>query len=211
MNEYLTIEREGKDEFILSRSRFICRAKPVATEEEAVSFIAAIRKEHWDASHNVWAYVIGGSREKFSDDGEPQGTAGFPVLEVIRKEEIRDAAVVVTRYFGGVKLGAGGLVRAYSRGAKLALESGKIIRRIPLISCDVICDYSNAGKIKKEAEDKRYIVNNAAYLDHVVITLLIPRDELDTLHTVVAEITAGKGSVAEGGEEYTDFQKIRGN
>jgi uncharacterized YigZ family protein len=208
---YRTISEKGRDEFVVSRSRFIGWSSPAATEADALAFIESVRKEHWDASHNVWAYVTGGARERYSDAGEPQGTAGLPVLEVIRKEGIRDAAVVVTRYFGGVKLGAGGLVRAYSHGAKLALEAGKIIRRIPFISCEVICDYSNAGKIKKEAEDKRFIVENAAYLDHVAITILVPGEELDTLHTMVAEITAGKGSVTEGGEEYIDFQKIRGN
>jgi uncharacterized YigZ family protein len=115
---YKTLQQEGRDEFTVSHSRFIGHATPVSAENDALAFIEKIRKSHWDATHNVWAYVFGTARERFSDDGEPRGTAGIPVLEVIRKEGLRDLAVVVTRYFGGIKLGAGGLVRAYTNGAK---------------------------------------------------------------------------------------------
>lgn len=120
MNSYRTIYEYGCDEFTEERSRFIGYAKPINSEEEAVEFVDEIKKKHKDATHNVWAYTVGPTMniQRYSDDGEPQGTAGIPALEVIKKEDLRDVVVVITRYFGGIKLGAGGLVRAYTRGAK---------------------------------------------------------------------------------------------
>lgn len=120
---YRTITKEADAEFTERRSRFIGHAMPVSSEEDALAFVAMIKEQHGDATHNVWAYNLKNGRQRYSDDGEPQGTAGPPVLEVLQKERLVDAAVVVTRYFGGVLLGAGGLVRAYSHGAKLALEA----------------------------------------------------------------------------------------
>ncbi|MBQ1830507.1 MAG: YigZ family protein, partial [Ruminococcus sp.] len=126
--DYKTVAREASDEFVEKRSRFIGYVKPVKTEEEAVAFINQKRSEHWDARHNVYAYSLReGNIKRYSDDGEPSGTAGMPVLDVIVKNEIYDVCVVVTRYFGGVLLGTGGLVRAYSQGSKIALESGGIV------------------------------------------------------------------------------------
>ena len=117
MTEYITVKNSGEDEFVEKRSRFIGYCKPVKTQDEAVSFINEIRSKHWDATHNVYAYVLSdGQIMRYSDDGEPQGTAGVPVLDVIKKMGIVDVVVVVTRYFGGIMLGAGGLVRAYSKG-----------------------------------------------------------------------------------------------
>ena len=201
---YQTIRQEGRDEFVVSRSRFICRAKPVSTEEDAASFLEKIRKEHWDASHNVWAYVLDASKERYSDDGEPQGTAGIPVLEVIRKEGLRDVIVVVTRYFGGTKLGAGGLVRAYTQGAKIALEAGGIIRRQLYKSFDVTTDYALAGKLKREFGNRGFILKDIAYLDNVTITVLILPEEVESLRALTSELTAGQGILAEGDGEYLD-------
>jgi len=128
MNEYRTIKYEADDSFVERRSRFIGYAKPVTTNEEAVAFINEIKAKHWDATHNVYAYVLrDGQIRRYSDDGEPQGTAGIPVLDVLLKENLTDLVVVVTRYFGGVLLGAGGLVRAYSHGAKIAVVAAKMI------------------------------------------------------------------------------------
>ena len=201
---YKTIQQEGRGEFTVSRSRFICRSKPVASEEDAVAYIEKTRKEHWDASHNVWAYAIGASRERFSDDGEPQRTAGFPVLDVIRKEGVQDVLVVVTRYYGGIKLGAGGLVRAYTQGAKTALEAGIIIQRQPYLSYDITVDYAMVEKLKREIGNSGYINKNVAYLDKAILTVLIPPEEKEPLHALVAELTAGKSIPAAGGEEYLE-------
>ena len=129
MSDYLTLRKESSDEFIEKRSRFIGYAKPVTTQEEAMDFINAIRAKHWDATHNVYAYVLrDGQSRRYSDDGEPSGTAGVPVLDVLLKENITDCVVVATRYFGGVLLGAGGLVRAYSHTSKIAVEAAGIMK-----------------------------------------------------------------------------------
>ena len=202
---YQTILSEGRDEFTLSRSRFIGWSKPVSSEEEALAFIETIRKSQWDASHNVWAYRIGASRERYSDDGEPQGTAGLPVLSVIRKEGLRDAVVVVTRYFGGVKLGAGGLIRAYTRGAKVALEAGKIILRRPFLSFAIRADYPYLGAIQRGFAAKGYPIKDTAYLEQVVITVLVPPEEKEALLTLAGELTAGSSTVVPGPEVYLEY------
>ena len=126
--DYKTVKIESSDEFTEKRSRFIGYVKPVKTEAEATEFINSIRSKHWDARHNVYAYSLReGNIKRYSDDGEPSGTAGMPVLDVITKNEVYDVCVVVTRYFGGVLLGTGGLVRAYSQGSKIALEAGQVV------------------------------------------------------------------------------------
>lgn len=126
MEEYITIKEQACDEFIERRSRFIGHIRPVTTEEQAIAFITELRTKYWDATHNVYAYILReGSVRRYSDDGEPQGTAGIPVLDVLQKENLTDVAVVVTRYFGGILLGGGGLVRAYSHGAKLAVDAAQ--------------------------------------------------------------------------------------
>ena len=132
MSTYKTLHEFGMDEIIIEKSTFIGYAKPIKTEEEAIEFINEIKKKHKDATHNVWAYTVGKTMniQRYSDDGEPQGTAGIPTLEVIKKEDLRDVVVVVTRYFGGVKLGAGGLVRAYTKGAKIGIDAAKVIEKV---------------------------------------------------------------------------------
>jgi len=201
---YHTIKREGRDELIISRSRFICHSFPVSIEDEATAHLEKIRKEFRDANHNVWAYVIGATKERYSDDGEPQGTAGIPVLNVIRKENLRDVLVVVTRYFGGTKLGAGGLVRAYSQGAKLALDAGEIITRRPYLSYEVTTEYSLSGKLKREFENRGYILKDINYLENVTQKILTPPEEKEPLYALVAELTAGQGTLIAGDEEYLD-------
>ena len=143
MKEYKTVEFEGCDEFIEKKSRFIGYVKPVKTVEEATEFIAKIKSKHWDATHNVSAYVLRENNiQRSSDDGEPSGTAGVPVLDVLLKENLVDVCVVVTRYFGGTLLGAGGLIRAYSHGSKIAVESGNIITMAPCKIMSCLVDYS---------------------------------------------------------------------
>ena len=148
MSDYLTLEKEAFDEFTEKRSRFIGYAKPVSTQQEAADFINKIKSKHWDATHNVYAYVLrNGQQKRYSDDGEPSGTAGVPVLDVLLKENLTDCAVVATRYFGGVLLGAGGLVRAYSHTSKIAVTAARIIK---MSLCSVLlveCDYNFYGRL----------------------------------------------------------------
>ncbi len=148
MDEYRTLRAPASDEFMEKRSRFIGFAQPVATPEEANVWIDGIRTQHRDATHNVFAYLLrSGQLERYSDDGEPQGTAGIPVLDVLRKRGVTNCAVVVTRYFGGVLLGAGGLVRAYSHAASLALDAAGIVTMAHCAIVTVVCDYSFYGKL----------------------------------------------------------------
>ncbi|TCL45421.1 IMPACT family protein [Harryflintia acetispora] len=146
--DYRTIRQEASDEFTERRSRFIGTARPVQHEAEATEWIAGLRQKYWDASHNVYAYILReGNLRRYSDDGEPQGTAGLPVLDVLQKEGLCDLCVVVTRYFGGILLGGGGLVRAYSHSAKLAVDAAGIKTMRPCAVLELDCDYSLYGKI----------------------------------------------------------------
>ncbi|MDR2569633.1 MAG: YigZ family protein [Oscillospiraceae bacterium] len=201
---YYTISQEGRDEFVVNKSRFICHSKPVTSENDAMSFLEKIRKEFSDANHNVWAYVFGDTRERYNDDGEPQGTAGIPTLNVIRRENLRDVIVVVTRYFGGIKLGAGGLVRAYSQGAKLALDAGKIIMRRPYLSFEITTQYSLSEKLKREYENRGYILKEPVYLEHVTQHILVLPEEKKSLLALTAELTSGQAKIIEGDEVYLD-------
>src|SRR5699024_6483666 len=157
-NMYKTLHEFGMDEIIIEKSKFIGYAKPIKTEEEAIEFINEIKKKHKDATHNVWAYTLGKSMniQRYSDDGEPQGTAGIPTLEVIKKEDLRDVVVVVTRYFGGVKLGAGGLVRAYTKGAKVGIDAGKVVSKVLYKDVRIKIDYNQHGKDQNEIMNMNY-------------------------------------------------------
>ena len=149
--DYKTVQNEAQSEFAEKRSRFIGYCKPVSNEQEAVDFINSKRGEHWNATHNVYAYSLReGNIKRYSDDGEPSGTAGMPVLDVITKNEIYDVCIVVTRYFGGVLLGTGGLVRAYSQGAKVALEAGNVVMMQNCLICQTRCSYNQYGKVRSE-------------------------------------------------------------
>lgn len=199
MKPYKTVHEFGTDEVTIEKSVFIGYAKPVTSEEEARAFIDEIKQKHKDATHNVWAYTIGESMniQRYSDDGEPQGTAGIPTLEVIKKEDLRDVAVVVTRYFGGVKLGAGGLVRAYTKGAKIGLDAAKIVERKPFTQIDISCDYTLLGKIQNELSNKEYIVKGIEYTENVVISVYCEQERVDTLKGLIIEITNAKAEVKE--------------
>ncbi|HCP15549.1 MAG TPA: YigZ family protein [Peptococcaceae bacterium] len=208
LQPYKTILAPGQDEYVIQRSRFIGYAQPVQAEEEALAFIEGIRKKHWDAAHNVWAYVIGmdGQIQRCSDDGEPQGTAGKPTLEVIRKEGLVNVAVVVTRYFGGIKLGAGGLVRAYTQGAKIGLAAGGLIQRLPYATYRLQTDYSLIGKFQREFEQRGYLIQDVLYTDKVQFHVLVPMDEKDRFLELVTELTAGQGDFTQGDDTYVNFQ-----
>ncbi|WP_195336534.1 YigZ family protein [Paraclostridium bifermentans] len=201
---YKTLHEFGTDEITIEKSTFIGYAKPIKTEEEAVEFINEIKKKHKDARHNVWAYTVGKSMniQRYSDDGEPQGTAGIPTLEVIKKEDLRDVVVVVTRYFGGIKLGAGGLVRAYTKGAKIGLEAGKIIEKIMYQEVKIKIDYNQLGKVQNEIMNLGYFIKDTIYEDNVEIIVYSRVNEKEAIIEKLNDITSATAQVTLGEEFY---------
>lgn len=208
MNTYKTLHDFGSDEIIIEKSTFIGYAKPIKTEEEAVEFVNEIKKKHKDATHNVWAYTVGKNMniQRYSDDGEPQGTAGIPTLEVIKKEDLRDVVVVVTRYFGGIKLGAGGLVRAYTKGAKVGLESAKIIEKVMYQEVKIKIDYNQLGKIQNEIMNMGYFVKDTIYEDNVEMIVYSRISEVDSLTSRMVDITSATAEIVLGEEFYLSEQ-----
>lgn len=180
---YKMLKQYGEASFVERKSRFISYAMPVTTEEEAIEFLNTIRKKHYDATHNCYAYILGENAEiqRSSDDGEPSGTAGVPILEILRKEGLTNTIVVVTRYFGGILLGAGGLIRAYAEGAKLAVSAAGAIEVKKFSFFAVKIDYSYLGKVQHEAMKKEYIILDTSYTDMVKITFLSPPESKNNL------------------------------
>lgn len=203
MKEYKTVEFESCDEFIEKKSRFIGYVKPVKTVEEATEFIAKIKSKHWDATHNVSAYVLRENNiQRSSDDGEPSGTAGVPVLDVLLKENLVDVCVVVTRYFGGTLLGAGGLIRAYSHGSKIAVESGNIITMAPCKIMSCLVDYSFYDRMNILLTEFNANVENSDFADKINITFSLKADLVEELNSRLIEISNGKYSLKELGEKF---------
>lgn len=201
---YKTVFDYGEDEIIINKSRFIGYAMPINSEKEALEFIEKIKTKHRDATHNVYAYVVGmdSNIQRFSDDGEPSGTAGIPVLEVIKKEDIRNVVVVVTRYFGGIKLGAGGLVRAYTKGAKLALDAAKIVEMVLHKKIKIRIDYTLYGKIENFLLSGQYFVDETIFDDKVNIFVYIENNELGKFKDLIMDMTNGKCEFEILEEEY---------
>ena len=199
MKTYKTLHSFGTDEYIVEKSTFIGYAKPIKSEEEAVEFINEIKKKHKDATHNVWAYTVGETMniQRYSDDGEPQGTAGIPTLEVIKKEDLRDVVVVVTRYFGGIKLGAGGLVRAYTKGAKVCIEAAQIIQKVKYKEISVTIDYNQIGKVQNEIMNMGYKIKDTLYTDKVEIIVYSREEEAESLKSKMIDITSGTAEIGE--------------
>lgn len=193
MEEYKTVELESSDFFIEKRSRFIGYVKPVKTQDDALKFINSIKSKHWDATHNVYAYVLRENNiQRYSDDGEPSGTAGVPVLDVILKEGISDVCVVATRYFGGTLLGAGGLVRAYSHTSKIALEAGNIITMAQCSVLEAVVDYSFYDRMNILLNDFNTNIINSEFSDNVKITFSIKENMQKTLQAKLTDISNGK-------------------
>lgn len=196
MKEYLTIEKEASDFFIEKKSRFIGYAKPVKSQEEAVDFINTIKTKHWDATHNVYAYILRENNiQRYSDDGEPSGTAGVPVLDVMLKEGVTDAVVVATRYFGGTLLGAGGLVRAYSHTSKIALEAAGIITMAQCSICEVNVDYSFYERLNLFLTEYHANILNTDFADNVRITFSVKEVFLEDLKERLTDISNGRYTV----------------
>ncbi len=200
---YVTIKHEASAEFEEKHSLFIGYAKPVKSEEEAAEFIKTIKIKHKDATHNVFGYTMkNGVIARYSDDGEPQGTAGMPVLDVIRKSGVDDACVVVTRYFGGTLLGAGGLVRAYSQAAKIALEAAEIVTYEPYTELCVPCSYSDYQKISAELPKYGAIVDDTEFSDNVMLKIAVRNEIAPQISAKISEISAGKSTPNIIGERF---------
>ena len=195
MEEYLTLSAENNDEFTVKHSRFIGYAKPVQTQEAAVTFINEIKSKHWDAKHNVYAYILrDGQIRRYSDDGEPQGTAGIPVLDVLQKEGLTDCVVVVTRYFGGVLLGGGGLVRAYSHAAKLAVDAAKVIKMSLCVRAECECDYGYYGKLSSLIPECGGIIETSDFTDSVKVIFTMPQNLFGLFSAKLVDSSFGKYS-----------------
>ncbi|KUK08822.1 MAG: hypothetical protein XD49_1133 [Caldanaerobacter subterraneus] len=191
---YKTLLGYGVAEVEIKKSKFIGHASPVASEEEAIKFIEKIRAEHRLATHNVYAYVVGENDEiqRFSDDGEPSGTAGMPVLNVIKKQELKNVVVVVTRYFGGILLGAGGLVRAYTKAAKMGIDAAGIVEKIPAKEIELTFDYNLLGKIQNELLRRDYLIKDISYADKVIITLPVVEEKVSEFKNFITDLTASR-------------------
>lgn len=206
--EYRTPAGVAQDEFVEKRSRFIGYAAPVQTEERALLFIAQIKKQHWDARHNVYAYCLrDGNIRRYSDDGEPQGTAGVPVLEVLQKSGVTDCVIVVTRYFGGILLGGGGLVRAYSHAASLALRAAGIERRVLCAKATLRCDYAQYGRVQPLVLSHGGVIDDTVYDDGVTLSFHIRRNTMKALEKEVVDATAGGVSCEVECEEFYAFEE----
>ncbi len=205
-DEYRTVAHAGVHETEINRSRFLCALAPAATEQEAQEFIAEVRKRHADATHNCWAYVIGAdaSVQKASDDGEPGGTAGVPMLQMLLRRDMRYAVAVVTRYYGGVKLGAGGLIRAYGGAVGEALDTLGTLTRRRFRLATVTVDHQRAGKIQNDLRATGREVRDVRYSEAVTIEIGLPDAEVDTFRSWLADATAGTAAFELGGEAYGD-------
>ncbi|MGW0468595.1 YigZ family protein [Streptomyces sp. NPDC003027] len=204
--QYRTLAREGVHETEINRSRFICALAPVATEQEAQDFVARVRKEHPTATHNCFAYVIGAdaSVQKASDDGEPGGTAGTPMLQMLMRREMRYVAAVVTRYYGGVKLGAGGLIRAYGGVVGEALDALGTLTRQRFRLATVTVDHQRAGRLENDLRATGRGVREVRYGEAVAIEIGLPDAEVEAFREWLAQVTAGAAALELGGEAYGD-------
>lgn len=206
---YKTIQKEAFGEFVERHSKFISYAKPVETEDDAISFINKIKTKHWDAKHNVYAYsLLKGSIMRYSDDGEPHGTAGVPVLDILKKNEVTNIVIVVTRYFGGILLGTGGLVRAYSNAAKLALDSAVVINMVSCFRAQLFCNYSLYGKISSILAELGAKIEESEFLDNVKIIFYIEKKKLNILNDKLNEVSSGEIITKILEEKYTKINLV---
>ena len=205
MDEYLVPTGFGEDEFTEKKSRFIGRVWLVETEEEALEKIQQMKKQHYDATHNCWAYIIKDGAVRFSDDGEPGGTAGMPMLQVLQREGLFNVVCVVTRYFGGILLGAGGLVRAYTKGAKIAVDAaGKSMKRVWTVLY-VPCPYSYYERVKLEVEAHGGIIRSTEFGSEVELEVLLAEDRVQPFVLRLTDMSAATIETLETGKEYRAF------
>lgn len=204
LKQYKTILNPSEAELTEKKSRFIATVRPIKHEEEAKLFLEEMKKKYWDASHNVFAYQLGENNEiqRFSDDGEPQGTAGLPILNVLKGEDIKNTIIIVTRYFGGTLLGTGGLVRCYGKVAKAGLAAAGICERILYCEYCLRVDYSFVGKIQYEIMQKGYVLKNSNFTELAEFVVLVKVDEKESFESLIIEITGAKATMLFYGEKY---------
>ena len=204
MTEYFIPTRESRTEFVEKRSRFIGHVWRVEGEEEARARIEETKKRHYDARHNCWCYIIKDGPVRYSDDGEPQGTAGQPMLNVFQREGVVNVCCVVTRYFGGILLGAGGLVRAYTQSAKDALDGAgiSVVRR--WVAMEVPCTYGQFEQARREVETFGGVVEGVDYGADVVLSALLPEERAEEFAAHILDLSAGTIEVLQAGEQFKD-------
>ena len=196
--DYKTVKGYGEKEIIISKSRFICYVNRAENEAEALEFIEKIKKMHHAATHNCSCYIIGENNQiqKANDDGEPSGTAGVPMLEVLKKQELQDTVVVVTRYFGGIKLGGGGLIRAYGKSTTEGIAAAQVVERKLHHVMKVAIDYTWLGKVENEVRGSQYTLRDIQYADGVELFVFVPKDEEEAFTEWMTELTNGQATIA---------------
>ena len=208
---YKTVEKLGEAVFVDRKSKFIAHTKPVKSEQEALDFLQEMRSQYSDANHNVYAYIIDENNiSRYSDDGEPGGTSGMPVLDTLRKENIVNVITVVTRYFGGTLLGTGGLVRAYSQAASEALKNAGIVTKVLCTGYTVTVDYSLSGKVQYLLAKDGYFAEEAVYAEDVTFSVFVKNAQKDAFLKEISEACAGKAQIIEGKGKYIDIKERKG-
>ncbi|MEE1132276.1 MAG: YigZ family protein [Caryophanon sp.] len=206
---YLTVQGYGESEIILSKSRFLTYVSRAETEEEALAFIDIIKKKHPQATHNCSCYLVGehDNIQKANDDGEPSGTAGVPMLEVLKKQQLKDTVVVVTRYFGGIKLGGGGLIRAYSKATSEGIAAATVVERVMHALMKVSVDYTWLGKVENEVRSSHYPLHTIDYLDIVDVFVYVKKEEIDVFNEWMMELTNGQAKIDIHMEQFLEFPR----
>ncbi len=207
LETYLTVQTHGQAELMIQKSRFIGHIKRTETEEEAQEFIKQIKKEHSQATHNCTAYLIGehDQIQKANDDGEPSGTAGVPMLEVLKKNKLKDTTVVVTRYYGGIKLGAGGLIRAYSKSTSEALKATGIVKRQLMKNISITVEYPLLGKIENELRQKNHMIVEIDYLEHVTFNVVVAIDQVESFTEWIINLTSDNATIEAKKAQYIEM------
>ena len=207
MKKFITIKEDSYDEFVEKKSTFITHLVRVTNEEEAREFIQKMKKKHYDATHVCSCYVVGDNNEitRANDDGEPSGTAGAPMLDVLIKNEIKNVCATVIRYFGGTKLGTGGLVRAYGGGVINALKNATLVERKDALEIRLELDYSLSGKIEYEIEKTNFIVNNLEYTDKIIYTIYVMEEDYESFQSWIANLTNGQFKILSTHEKQLEF------
>ncbi|MFS2258556.1 MULTISPECIES: YigZ family protein [Bacillus] len=206
LNRYLTVKSRGEHEIVIEKSRFICHIQRAVSEEEAQAFIQSIKKQHWNATHNCSAYLIGEHDliQKANDDGEPSGTAGVPMLEVLKKRKLKDTVVVVTRYFGGIKLGAGGLIRAYGKSVSEAINHVGMVERCLMRTMHTTIDYTWLGKVENELRASSFQLKDIHYAEDVIFEAYVEETQTEQFIEWMTELTNGKSVTKEGELTYLE-------
>lgn len=208
LNSYFTVKTEGSDEIIIQKSRFIGYVKRTESEEDAQQFIKAIKNKHRDANHNCSAYIIGEHDliQRAHDDGEPSGTAGVPILDVLKKKGLKNTAVVVTRYFGGVKLGAGGLIRAYSSTTSQAIATTGVVNRQLVQLMVVKADYTWLGKLENSLRNSDYIIKEIMYLDKVELFIYVKSGQEEEFRGWITDLTSNQATIIAAEVSYLELE-----